>query len=224
MSELHLAIAHAVKLALVALLAGLLWRRRARLCWSFAAYALAILVGNSLASFWPAQFYTPSFWVLKQGVYDALKMAIALELAGRAFIAFPGAMRVARRVFLAVLALSTFVLTALTPPSSYLTLWEWQPGIATAALWLLTATALLVVWYQVPVHEWQRAIMLGFAPYLLVFVTVLDLLRRHGWAALHAGTGLLDSAAYLALVTFWAWAAWRRDPALEAPAPAASPA
>jgi hypothetical protein len=224
MSELQVALSHAVRLALVVLLVGLVVRGRARLCWSFAAYALASLVGNSLVSFWPEHFYTPSFWVLKQGVYDILKMAAALELAGRAFFAFPGAMRVARRVFLAVLALSTFGLTALTPPSSYLTLWEWQPGIATAALWLLTATALLVVWYQVPVHEWQRAIMLGLAPYQLVFVTALDLLRRHGWAALHAGTGVLDSAAYLALVTFWAWAAWRRDPAPEAPAPAASPA
>ena len=64
-----------------------------------------------------------------------------------------------------------------------MTLWEWQPGVATAALWLLTATALLVVWYQVPVHDWQRAIMLGLAPYLLVFVTLIGLLQRHGWGA-----------------------------------------
>lgn len=229
MSELQVALSHAVRLALVVLLVGLVVRGRARLCWSFTAYALAILVGNSLASFWPEQFYTPSFWVLKKGVYDALKMAIALELAGRAFEAFPGAKRTARLVLVALLATSTLVLTALTPPSSYLTLWEWQPGIATAALWLLAATALLVVWYQVPVHEWQRAIMLGFAPYLLVFVTVLNLLRRHGWAAFHSEAGLLDDAAYLALVTFWVWAAWRREPALEAsalkaPALEASPA
>ena len=101
--------------------------------------------------------------MLKQGVYDALKMAVALELAGRAFEAFPGAMRTARVAVLALLAASTVVLGALTPRSSYMTLWEWQPGVATAALWLLTATALLVVLYQVPVHDWQRAIMLGLA-------------------------------------------------------------
>jgi osmoprotectant transport system permease protein len=28
---------------------------------------------------------------------------------------------------------------------------------------LLTATALVVVWYQLPVHDWQRTIMLGLA-------------------------------------------------------------
>jgi hypothetical protein len=214
MSELQVALSHAVKLALIAVLAGLVARGRARLCWSFTAYLVAILVGNSLASIWPTRFYTPQFWVLKQAVYDALKMAVALELAWRSFEAFPGAMRAARRAFLVLLAASTLVLAVLTPPSSYATLWEWQPGSATAALWLLTATALLVVWYQVPVHEWQRAIMLGLAPYLLVFVTVLDLLKRHGWSAAQSTAGIVDSAAYLALLAFWAWAAWRRDPPL----------
>ena len=212
MSELQIALSHAVKLALLGVLAGLLVRGRARLCWSFAFYAAAILVGNTVASLWPAGFYNPSFWVLKQGVYDALKMAVALELAWRAFEAFPGALRTARVTVLAFLAVSALALGALTPPSSYMTLWEWQPRIATAALWLLTATALLVVWYQVPVHDWQRAIMLGLAPYLLVFVTLLGLLRRHGWTA-RSEIGILDSAAYLALAVFWAWAVWRPDPA-----------
>jgi hypothetical protein len=210
MSELQVALSHAVKLALIAVLAGLVVRGRARLCWSFAAYLFAILVGNSAASLWPDRFYTGSFWVLKQGVYDALKMAVALELAWRVFESFPGAMRTVKVVMLALLAVSTLSLAALTPPSSYMTLWDWQPGVATAALWLLTATALLVVWYQVPLHDLQRAIMLGLAPYLLVFVTLLDLLRRQGWrAAPQIGIG--DTVAYLFLLAFWAWAAWRRD-------------
>jgi hypothetical protein len=217
MSEIQVALSHAVKLAVVSVLAGLVARGRVRLCWSFAAYLVAILVGNSLASLWPSRFYTPGFWVLKQAVYDALKMAVALELAWRAFEAFPGALRTARRAILALLVASTLALALFTPPSSYATLWDFQPGIVTAALWLLTATALLVVWYQVPVHDWQRAIMLGLAPYLLVFVIVLDLLKRHGWMALHATAGVLDSAAYLALLVFWTWAAWRRDASPPAP-------
>jgi hypothetical protein len=221
MSDLQVALSHAVKLALIAVLAGLVARGRARLCWSFAVYLVAILVGNSLASLWPSRFYTPQFWVLKQAVYDALKVAVALELAWRALEAFPGALRTARRAILVLLAASTLALAAFTPPSSYATLWDWQPGTVTAALWLLTATALLVVWYQVPLHDWQRAIMLGLAPYLLVFVFVLDLLRRHGWPSLHATAGVLDSLAYFCLVVFWAWAVWRRDPS---PAPAGSPA
>ncbi len=223
MSELQAALAHANRLALLVLLVGLVVRGRARLCWSFPAYGLAILVGNSLATFWPDRFYTPSFWVLKQGVYDILKMAVALELAWRAFAAFPGALRTARLVLLALLAVSTLALGALTPSSTYADLWTWEPGTATAAIWLLTATALLVVWYQVPVHAWPRAIMLGFVPYLLVFVLALDLVKRHGWPD-PSSASILDSAAYLALLLFWNRVVWRRDPAEAAAAPADRPA
>ena len=208
MTDLQLFVAHAVKLALAALLVGLFRRGRAGLCWSFVAYAVAILVGNCLVSFWPSRFYNPAFWVLKQGAYDILKMAIAVELSWRVFARFPGAMSRARLVLLAVLAASTLGLAVFMPTSSYLTLWEWQPGVATATVWLLTATALLVVWYQIPLHAWQRAIMLGLAPYLLVFMIVLDLLARRGWP-IQAEVGIVDSLAYLALLVFWAWSAWR---------------
>lgn len=210
MSDSQVIVAHVVRLVLLVLLAGMLWRRRVRHCWAFAAYVLAALLGNTLVSLWPARFYTPAFWVVKQGVYDALKTAIALELAWRAFRAFPGALRTARLVLLALLAVSTFALAVLSPTASYEAVWKWQPGVATAALWLLTATALMVVWYQVPLSGWQRAIMLGLAPYLLVFVTLLDLLGRRGWA-IGGLVATAETLAYLALVTFWAWAAWRRD-------------
>ncbi|MFN8091636.1 MAG: hypothetical protein U0599_05320 [Vicinamibacteria bacterium] len=76
---------------------------------------------------------------------------------------------------------------------------------------MFTATALLVVWYQVPVHDWQRAIMLGLVSYLVVFVLYMDLLRRFGWDY-RLAVGWLDVLTYLALCIFWAWAAWRRDP------------
>ena len=48
------------------------------------------------------RFFNDSFWILEQGVYDLLKMAVAVELAWRAFAAFPGAWRTARVVLLGV--------------------------------------------------------------------------------------------------------------------------
>jgi hypothetical protein len=218
MSELQLLVAHLVKLGLLALLAGMVLRGRLGLCWTFGLYVVTILVGNTLVTLAPQRFFNDSFWMLKQGVYDVLKVAIAIELAWRAFAAFPGAWRTARVVLLLIVAASSLWLAWLTP-RSYQTLWEWQPSLVTASVWLLTATALLVVHYQVPIREWQRAIMLGFAPYLLVFVTLLGLLRRHGWALLQQ-ISLVDQLAYLGLVLFWTWAAWRRD----APGLAAEPA
>ena len=106
---------------------------------------------------------------------------------------------------------TTLVVVFVTPPADYSTLWQWQPSIVTGTLWMFTATALLVVWYQVPVHDWQRAIMLGLVSYLVVFVLYMDLLRRFGWEH-HLAVGWLDVFAYLGLCIFWAWAAWRRDP------------
>jgi hypothetical protein len=209
MATLQLVLAHATKLALLALVAGIVLRGRLRQCWAFPAYLLAILVGNSLASFWPGRFYTAAFWIFKQALYDLLKMAIAMELAYRAFRVFPGAWRTAGIVLLAILGSSTVLLAALTPHSTYGTLWEWQPSVVTAAIWLLTATALLVVWYRVPIRDWQRAIVLGLGPYLLVSVTLIEMLHRRGWGA-RTEIGLLDSVAYLAVLLYWLRAGWRR--------------
>jgi hypothetical protein len=57
--------------------------------------------------------------------------------------------------------------------------------------------------------------MLGFAPYLLTFATLLRLLQRRGWTTEWVGRS--DSVAWLALIAFWVYAAWRRDGAPAAP-------
>jgi hypothetical protein len=208
---MFLAIAHAVKIALLAALVGIVVRRRADLCWAFPAYVVVILVSNCLQSFWPERFYNPEFWLAKQRAYDVLKLVLALELAWRAFRLFPGALRTARIVLAAIIGATTLTVVFVTPPADYSTFWAWQPSIVTGTLWLFTATALLVVWYQIPVHDWQRAIMMGLVSYLVVFVLYMDLFRRLGWEHREL-VGLLDVVAYLALCIFWAWAAWRRDP------------
>jgi hypothetical protein len=209
MTDVQAVVLHAARLALLALLAGMVWRARVRQCLAFGAYVIAALLGNSLVWLWPSRFYTPEFWVLKQGVYDILKAAIALELAWRAFRVFPGALRTARLVFLVLLGLSGAALAFPARPA-YAVVWEWQPAVATAGLWLLTATALMVVWYQLPLSTWQRAIMVGLAVYLLVFVTLLSLLKSRGWG-LGTFVATAEATAYLALVASWAWLAWRRD-------------
>ncbi len=210
MSDSEIFVAHAVRIALLGLVFAMLWRDRVRECWAFFAYVLVVLLGNSLVSFWPDLFRTPQFWVLKQAAYDLLKLAVALELLYRTLRAFPGTWRLARLVVLALLGTSALVLAAFTPRSSLWTLWEWQPSVVTAAIWLLTAVALLVVWYRLPIPDWPRAILLGLAPYLLVFLTLIDLVRRHGWQ-ISPQAGVVDSLVYLLLVLFWTRAAWRRE-------------
>jgi hypothetical protein len=96
---------------LVALLAGLFVRRLHRVCYSFPAWLLAVLAGDVLMFGWPERFYTWGFWMAKETVYAALKLAIAMEITTLAFQAFPSARATVRRVMLAVLlALLAFVL------------------------------------------------------------------------------------------------------------------
>src|SRR5437867_4449311 len=91
MSAAELLLMHGVKLGVLAVLIGLFARRRAHLCWSFVAYLATVFVCNSLESLWPDQFFRQWFYLLTQGLFDALKLAVAAELTYRTFRAFPGA-------------------------------------------------------------------------------------------------------------------------------------
>jgi len=55
--------------------------------------------------------------------------------------------------------------------------------------------------------------MLGFVPYLVVFSAVMKLVAEYGWS--HWLT-TLGPVAYLLTCSWWAWTAWRAEPALEA--------
>ncbi|HXY38350.1 MAG TPA: hypothetical protein VEQ10_01695 [Vicinamibacteria bacterium] len=207
----QLLVAHAAKVVLLALLAGILWRGRARLCWSFVLYVVALLVGNAVVSLWPSRFWTPSAWLLKQWIYDALKMAVVAELAWRAFRRFPGAARTGQAIILALLVPSTLALAPLGLAHPYAAAWEWQAHVATA-LWLLAAAALIVVWHQTPSAQWwQRAIIMGLAP-LLVYAGLFALLLPQGWA-LSRSVAVVEAFVSLGLFIFWTWAAWRGETA-----------
>jgi hypothetical protein len=208
MTTLQLVIAHGVKIGVLAALVGAFVRGHSRRCWTFVVYLGVIVCCNALVTTWPATFFTPTFWILKQAVYDILKLAIAVELCIRVVQAFPGAARGAR--VLAVLGLLLglgFILTGVGH-QSYATTFEWQPQIAAAAIWLFALNALLIAWYHLPLDDWHRSIIMGFAAYLLVCVALLNVLKHHGWRIADSA-GLADSLAYLALVCWWAWTSWQ---------------
>lgn len=207
MNDVQIALAWAVKAALVVTLAGLLARRRLQLCWAFGIYAAVVLSCETAIALWPERFYTPNFWMVKQALYDAAKVAVAMELAYRVVRAFPGAMRTARISVLALLTLSTAVIVAGPWAAGYKAMAEWQPRMVLGVVSLFTLTALVVLWYNLPVRAWHRALLMGFSGYLLVFTVVLNVLRTHGWQ-LYKTLGLLDGVAYLALTMWWGWAAW----------------
>src|SRR4029079_6024704 len=97
----------------------------------------------------------------------------------------------------------------------YGVLFEHQPQIIAATVWLFTLTSLVIVHYRLPVDPWHPAILLAFVPYQLVFTTVLTTIRSLG-VSLHPAMSFFDSAAYLVLIAYWAQMACRREVPLEA--------
>lgn len=201
----------AVILAALAVIAGLVVRGRVRQCWSFVAYLCSVATCG--AFYIQDAYFTKDFWMTRQIIFDVLKTAVALEIAWQVVRAFPGALRTARAFALLLLVGSTILLGAgLSDSSSYLTVvGTWQPRVVACTALLFTLTALLVAWYHLPIRRLHRAIMGGFTVYLAFFATVLSILQR----SFHSDVARfwwarLDTLVYLALVVYWARAAWAR--------------
>lgn len=220
MTAHQLLIANLVRTAVFLIFVGLLIRRRSHLCWSFSVYLLAILIGNSMASFWPERFYTRWFHILKESVYNVLMLCIAAELAYRVFRSFPGALARARLVLAPMLAAITVGVISVPRATDYIDMvTRYNPQVQTGVIWLLSATAVLTVWYNLPLNQLHRAILLGFSSYLIIFVTTHNLLRSFGYDRLREMVSFVDTYAYLALVTWWALTAWRSEAVETAPVP-----
>jgi hypothetical protein len=207
--DAQILVAHAVKLAVVVILAGLAATGRYRLCWSMTAYLVVVLAGNCMTTFWPERFYNYEFYTGRQAIFDAFKFLMALELSHRVFATFPGAMSRWRAIALAVLIVTTCaVLFAGEADRATHVAYQWQPRIVAGAIWMLCAIALLVAWHRLPIDGWHYAILVGYVPYLVVFTTILNIAQKH-WSALPA-FGIADSVAYLMLMMWWGYAAWRK--------------
>lgn len=200
---------HAMKLAMIAILAGLVARHRAHLCWSFVAYLVTGLVWNSLVSFWPEQFFRLWFYSLMIDLINALKLAIAAELTYRTFRAFPGAAARVRILLAPVFFVPVLFMSKVPAGASYQDIVQiYQPQLQTGVIWIITAITLLIAWYRVPVHAMHRAILIGFAAYLLIFTTLLNVLRDFGFENLRSFINMADGYAYVLLLCWWAYASW----------------
>ena len=198
-------------LGLMALVVIALFQRgRARQCFAFSAYMVVATSFGVLILGFPSR-YTPQVFLVKQGIYDTLLLCMAIELSIKVFAAFRGvAQRVRALLAMAVIG-STAAIFLLTPSNApYSELARYQPGITTGGIWCLAFVALLIVWYQIPVPTFTRAIILGYVPYLVVFVICVDMIGRLGWGAIQ-GINLANAVAYDSVAGYWAYNAWRKD-------------
>jgi hypothetical protein len=206
---------HLLSMVVFLALAGLVRRDRVRLCWSFSAYLLALGLGNTLVAVWPERFFTSEVWIVQQTVYNALKVAVAIELGLRVFRAFPAAELLARRALLTGMAVTTLLLVALPAGADYRSFLDHLlPRILQGTIWLLNGLALVIVWYRLPVHPFHKAVLAGFVPYLLIFVTLLNVCRRFDWSEwIYELYSAADLTAFLLVNAYWALAAWKPEAA-----------
>ncbi|HQZ17194.1 MAG TPA: hypothetical protein PLD86_10015 [Vicinamibacteria bacterium] len=195
---------------LVALVVLLVRRAKAKQCILFSAYVSAAGLFTTLILLFPER-YSPEAFMVKQGIYDSLLFGMSLELAIRTFAAFSGIAAFVRLILGAAVALSTSLILIVTPASpDYSSFLRFQPGITAAGIWCLAFVGLLIVWYQIPVPAFTRAIILGYVPYLMVFTVYTDLITRLGWGAIQS-LNLLNAVAYDAVAAYWVYSAWRKD-------------
>ena len=210
MTGIHRALGLLGVCLLVVLIYTLFRRSKARQCVIFSTYVVAAALFTSLILLFPAH-YSPEAFMVKQGIYDSLLFGMALELAIRTFAAFTGIARLVKLSLAAAVALSTVVIFVATPASpDYASFIRFEPGITAAGIWCLAFVGLLIVWYQIPVPAFTRAIILGYVPYLLVFTVYTDLITRLGWGAIQ-NLNLLNAVAYDAVAGYWVYSAWRKD-------------
>jgi hypothetical protein len=205
------------------LFGALLWRghyRRMPLFTLFVGGSHAFNANYGLNPTWET-------WMLLQVVDAALRFGVALELTYRIFGAFPAAAVTARRVMLVLLVATAVTALATAPPDVTYTRMHAEsiPRMASAAIWMLTALAGLVLWYRLPLAPLPRAILMGFAPYLLVFTIGMSLLFDPGSQHIRVWVGYVDPLAYFVLTNYWLRVAWRTAPeSALLPAPARRPA
>jgi hypothetical protein len=198
-------------------LGGLVARRKVSVCRFFVPYLGTVALADLLQLLWPDTFLQQWFWFGSQHVINVLRFALALELTYRVFRAFPSARATARGVLLVVLLITLAVVFAGTgdlqptegAPALGPLISRVQPRVLNGAIWLLTAIAGLILWYRLPVHPLHKAILIGYVPYLLIFTVSLNLIESQGWQV-REQVNYLHMPAFLAVVTYWAVAAWRR--------------
>lgn len=193
-------------------------RGRWRLSLIFPAYLVwGLLLGLSMVVD-KERFWTKSFYMVISGGAELLRLGLGLELAWRTFRLFPGAGSTARKVALAILALTAVAALAVIarPPfDTYETATTLViPRVQNGTLWLMVATLVVAYWYRVPIHPFHLALLTTFTAYMAIFATLLTLISVRGWAIIPY-VYALDSASYALAACWWVHAAWRRQYAVE---------
>jgi hypothetical protein len=81
----------------------------------------------------------------------------------------------------------------------------------------MTALAGLVLWYRLPLAPLPRAILMGYAPYLLVYTVCMSLYFSPEAQPYRSLIGHVNAGSFMVLVAYWMRVAWRTAPETSTP-------
>ena len=203
----------------------LLWRRHYRRLPLFTLYVAGSNAFDVVYGLHP----TWETWMLLQSVNAVLRLGVALELTYRLFGAFPGAAATARVVMLVILVFTAVTAIATAPLDVTYTRMHAEaiPRMGSAAIWMLTVLAGLVLWYRLPLSPLPRAVLMGLAPFLLLSTIGMSLLFGPDSARVRPWVVYVIPLASFVLTNYWVRVAWRtapEPPAIPPPPVTTSPA
>lgn len=203
-----------IQLSIWVTLAGMIARKRYRACLMFGAY-LVVVAATDVAWTFP-RFYTRQFWVAKELVINALMLGLAIEIGTRTLRAFPGARATARWLMTIAIVLAVASLLpvwSVDATGSNAGALQLLSRLVNGTVWLFTALAAVVLWYRLPIEGFQKAILVGLVPVLVINVGLMNLLESRTapeiWRQWRPIVNLTGTVTYLILVTYWARAAWK---------------
>lgn len=223
MTPLAKVIGLASTLLLLTTLVGLVVRGHWRAWYSFALY-VAVLPLFTISYLLDERLYAKNVWMMQESLVNAVRFAMALELAARTFRAFPGARSTLNVVVMLVVA-TTLALTLpiYDPDHDYVNfVVNLQPRLLSGSVWLFTAIAALILWYRLPVLPFRKAILLSYLPYLIVSTAFLNLLKEYGWDRSQVLQYSVQGV-YFALVAFWVRTAWKLPVTSDSAPPSSAP-
>ncbi len=205
----------ATNVVVILALVGLVYRRKYRQSTLIGIYLASALITDQMMLRWPTRFFNRSFWFGKELLLNVLMLGVAYEVGLRVLRAFPGA-RSTARLFVGLILIGTTV--------SLLPVWPDGGGVTGAAVtlqtrllngsvWLFSGLSAVILWYRLPVARLQKAVLVGFVPFLLASTAGLNVIQSattpETLAAIKPSMNLALAGAYLGLVTYWAYVIWK---------------
>jgi hypothetical protein len=192
-----------------AALVGLIARHRTHRARTLPVLLVALVLSDCAQATWE-QANTWTFWFAKELVHAVLFLALGIEVGCRVFRPLPGARRTVVPWLLILIAVAAVL--ALTLPGSGLALAA-VPRFLLAIGLLYGGIYAILVAHMVPVDPLHKALLLGFAPYLLFnAVSWGQVSSRWEHAVANVANPALFVLALLALVV----AAWGDEPSPQA--------